>query len=382
MDCFMIKPEIYHGTGALEYLTTLNNEKALIITDTFMVQEGFSDRLIGILKSSIDDYEVFSNIKPDPPIEIIAEAISQLHIIKPDLVIALGGGATIDTVKSILWVEEKIVRYLGVQNYQKPQLIAIPTASGTGSEVTSFSFITMGDKKIPLFYDELIPNIVIIDPIFIKTVPQQIIADTAIAALTRAIEAYVSTGCTDYTDALAEKAVKIIFDHVLTAYKGGDNFTSREKLHNASCMAGMAATNALLGLNHSMAHALEEAFQIPYGRANAILLPTVMRYNAHLESGQETIAAKRYAELAKLIGLPASTVFQGVNNFITAVKVLLKETNTPSCLKDMGIQKEEFLNQLSYISMTAINGACIATNPRIARAEEIAALYVTVYGGK
>lgn len=380
MDCFMIKPEIYHGSGALEYLTTINNDKALVITDPFVVQAGISDQLINILKSSVDGYDVFSNIRPDPPIEVIAEGISLLQNIKPDLVIALGEGSTIDASKSILWFTEQIARYLGVQNYQKPQFIAIPTTSGTGSEVTSFSAITIGDKKIPLVFDELIPDITIIDPIFVKTVPPQVTAETAIGALTHAIEAYVSTDSTDFTDSLAEKSVKLIFDYLLTAYHDGNNHTAREKLHNASCMAGMAFTNALLGLNQSMAHALEGAFHISHGRASAILLPTVIRYNANLESGQETIAAVRYAELARLIGLPASTVFEGVNNFITAIKVLIKETNTPSTLREAGIQKEEFLEQLPHISMTAIDDASVATNPRMTRAEEIAALYVTVYG--
>jgi alcohol dehydrogenase class IV len=380
MDRFVIKPEIYYGTGAIEYLTTLNNEKALIITDIVTVQSGLSEQLTNILKSSVYDYDVFSDIRPEPAIDIIAQAISRMNNIKPDLVIALGGSATIDAAKSNLWAAEKIVRYLGLQQYQKPQFIAIPTASGTGSETTPFSFITIGDKRIPLFYDDMLPDIAIIDPIFVKAAPQQIIADMAIIALTHSIEAYVSKDCNDYTDALVEKAVKIIFDYLLTAYKDEKNFLARQKLHNASCMAGMAATNALLGLNHSMVHALNEAFQIPYVRATAILLPTVIRYNANLESGQVTTAAIRYAELAKLIGLPSSTVFEGVNHFIAAVKVLLQETNYPSCLKEIGIPKDGFLDKLPYISMTAINDSCIAMNPRATRAEEVLALYATVYG--
>jgi alcohol dehydrogenase class IV len=238
----------------------------------------------------------------------------------------------------------------------------------------------MGNKKVPLVNDEMIPDIAILDPIFVKTVPPRITADTALDTLTHAIEAYVSTDSSDYTDALAEKAVKIIFDYLLTAYKDGSNLIAREKLHNASCMAGMAFTNAFLGLNHSLAHAIGGVFHIPHGRANAILLPYVIRYNANLQGGQETNAAKRYAELAKLLGLPASTVSEGVHNLIAAVKVLLKETDIPSCLKEMDIPEEEFLDKLGYISETALKDTCTLTNPRAASLEEIAALYLIVYG--
>lgn len=380
MERFTIKPEIYHSNGALEYLTTLNNEKALVITDPFMVEVGFSDQLLDILKNCVDDYEVFSNIKPDPPIEVVAEGINRMLSIKPDLVIALGGGSTIDAAKSILWFSRKIVQILGDEHYKKPQFIAIPTTSGTGSEVTSFSVITMGDKKIPLVYEEMIPDVAIIDPVYVRTVPPQITADTGIDALTHAIEAYVSTDASDYTDALAEKAIKMIFDYLLVAYKDGKNLKAREKLHNASCMAGIAFTNAFLGLNHSMAHALGGSFHIPHGRANAILLPHVIRFNADLDSGQVSETAIRYAEIARLLGLPASSVHEGVKNLITAVKVLLKETNIPSTLKEMNLSKEEFVEKLKYISETALNDKCTLTNPRKVNVEEIAALYTTVYG--
>lgn len=379
MERFMIKPEIYHGTGAMEYLTMLNNERALIITDPAMVQSGLLEQLIKILKSSVDDYHVFSDIVPDPSIDIIAQAVSQMNMIKPDLVIALGSSSTILAAKNILWATKQIARYLNLQHYQKPQFIAIPTAGETGYEMASVSFVTIGDKKIPLFYNELMPDTTIIDPVFVKAVPQQIIADLAIAALTRSVEAYVSKDCTDYTDALAEKAVKITFDFLLPAYKDGNNLLARQKLLNASCMAGMAAANALLGLNHSMAHALSETFQMPYSIANAILLPTVIKFNANLESGKVTKAAKRYAELAKLLGLPAATVFEGVINFTAAVKILLQETNCPSSLEEIGIPKDAFLDKLTAMSITAMNHACIATNPRAIRIEEIAALYATVY---
>jgi alcohol dehydrogenase class IV len=226
----------------------------------------------------------------------------------------------------------------------------------------------------------LIPDIAIIDADFVKTVPPQITADTAIDALTHAIEAYVSTDASDFSDALAEKAVKIIFDYLLNAYHDGNDLEAREKLHNASCLAGMAFTNASLGINHSMAHALGGMFHIPHGRANAILLPYVIRYNAQLESGKETRAAVRYAELAKLIGLPAASVTEGVNNLVCAINILLRETKTPTNLNEAGVEKSTLLDKVNDLAETALADKCTVTNPRIPCKEEIVQLYQLAYG--
>ncbi|MCM3691886.1 1-propanol dehydrogenase PduQ [Neobacillus niacini] len=380
MERFKVKPEVYFNTGALEYLTTVDKERALVITDPFMLEVGFSDQLLAILKNSVPDCNLFSNIKPDPSIDVVADGVKQMLKVKPDILIALGGGSTIDAAKSILWFYEKILRLNGESEYERPLFVAIPTTSGTGSEVTTFAVITLGDKKIPLVDDQLLPDVAIIDPMFVKTVPPQITADTAIDALTHAIEAYVSTEASDYSDALSEKAVKIIFDYLLAAYKNGNDLYAREKLHNASCIAGMAFTNAYLGLNHSLAHALGGSFHIPHGRANAIILPHVIRYNANLESGQETLAARRYAELSRIVGLPATSVSEGVHNLIAAIKVLLTETNTPTSLRELNVDKGQFDEKLDYMSETALNDRCTATNPRSTTKKEISALYIDIYG--
>ena len=380
MERFKVKPEVYFNTGALEYLTTVDKARALVITDPFMIEVGFSDQLLNILKNSVSDCNLFSNIKPDPPIEVVADGVKQMLKVKPDILIALGGGSTIDAAKSILWFYEKILTVNGEFGYQRPQFVAIPTTSGTGSEVTTFAVITLGDKKIPLVDDDLLPDVAIIDPMFVKTVPPAITADTAIDALTHAIEAYVSTEASDYTDALAEKAVKMIFDYLLPAYKNGNDLYAREKLHNASCIAGMAFTNAYLGLNHSLAHALGGTFHIPHGRANAVILPHLIRYNAHLDSGQETRAAKRYSDLSRNLGLPAATVSEGVHNLIVAIKVLLAETNTPISLSEMKVDKGLFDEKLDYMSEAALNDRCTATNPRVTTKDEIIALYSVIYG--
>ncbi|MBP3039891.1 iron-containing alcohol dehydrogenase [Bacillaceae bacterium Marseille-Q3522] len=374
MERFHVKPEVYFNTGALEYLTGLDKEKAFIISDPFMVKVGFTDQLAEVLKSSVSDYELFTNIKPDPPIEVVAEGVRRMLSYQPDVVIALGGGSTIDAAKGIITITEKLQAAAGNDAKKKPEFIAIPTTSGTGSEVTSFSIITVGGEKIPLIDDSLIPDVAIIDANFVKTVPPQITADTAIDVLTHAIEAYVSTAASDYSDALAEKAAKLVFTYLLRAYQDGSDIEAREKLHNASCIAGMAFTNASLGLNHGMAHALGGAFHIPHGRANAILLPFVIKYNTNFPD-----AGKKYAALAKELGLPAATVAEGINSLISAITVLTRETKVPVSLKEMGIEKEAYLAKLDAMSDAALHDRCTATNPRLPEKNEVKKLYLELY---
>lgn len=379
MNRFSVKPAVYFNRGAVEFLSTLSTSRAFVITDPFMDKLGFTDQILAILKARQIECAVFSDIKPDPPIDIVAAGMKEMLQFNPDVVIALGGGSTIDAAKSILAFGTNIMQ-TNAPNYTKPLFIAIPTTSGTGSEVTSFAVITRDEKKIPLVDDSLIPDIAIIDADFVKTVPPQITADTAIDALTHAIEAYVSTDASDFSDALAEKAVKMIFDYLLNAYHDGSDLEAREKLHNASCLAGMAFTNASLGINHSMAHALGGMFHIPHGRANAILLPYVIRYNAQLESGKETRAAVRYAELAKLIGLPAASVTEGVNNLVCAINILLRETKTPANLNEAGVEESAFLDKVNDLAETALADKCTVTNPRTPCKEEIVQLYQLAYG--
>ena len=379
MNTFSIKPRICFDRGSIEYLNNIKNKRVCIVTDPFMIKSGAADRITNIFKDNKVEYEIFSEIKPDPPIETIAVGVNKMRNFKPDVIIALGGGSSIDAAKSIILFTVKILNANG-DNYNKPLFIAIPTTSGTGSEVTSFSVITMGTTKFPLVDDEIIPDIAIIDADFVKTVPPQITADTAMDVLTHAIEAYVSTNNSDYTDALAEKAIKIVFEYLVKAYKNGQDLEAREKLHNASCMAGMAFTNASLGINHSMAHTLGGNFHIPHGRANAIILPYVIKYNANLELGEETEAGKRYANLSRILGLPCSSINEGVKSIIVAIKVLMMATNTPMNLKEVKIDKNNFLNELESMVGAALNDKCTAANPRKPSKEELTQLFQEIYG--
>ncbi|KEH90882.1 alcohol dehydrogenase [Clostridium novyi A str. BKT29909] len=380
MNRFSVKPEVYFNEGSIKYLKTLKIDKALIVTDDMMVQVGVVDKVAEVLKSNCNEYKVFSKVKPDPPVEIVAMGVKVMTSFNPDVVIALGGGSSIDAAKSIIIFAANMMNKIGT-SYKKPLFIAVPTTSGTGSEVTNFSVITVEDKKFPIITNELIPDVAIVDADFVKTAPPKITADTAIDALTHAIEAYVSTKASDYTDALSEKSVKLIFKYLLSAYKDGTNIKARQKLHNASCMAGMAFTNASLGLNHGMAHALGGAFHIPHGRANAILLPYIIKFNANIELGVENEVARRYAELSRILGLPSSNVKEGVENLIFSIKVLLRETSTPSTLKEVRINKEEFLEKIEVMANNAMKDRCTITNPRIVCLKDIIKLYLEAYEG-
>jgi Alcohol dehydrogenase, class IV len=379
MNTFSIKSRICFDRGSIEYLKNIKNKRVCIVTDPFMLKSGAADKIINIFKSNKVEYEVFSDIKPDPPVQTVAAGVNKMRTFKPDVIIALGGGSSIDATKSIILFTVKILNASG-DKYKKPLFIAIPTTSGTGSEVTSFSVITMGTTKFPLIDDEIIPDIAIIDADFVKTVPPQITADTAMDVLTHAIEAYVSTNNSDYTDALAEKAVKLVFEYLLRAYKDGNDVVAREKLHNASCMAGMAFTNASLGINHSIAHTIGGNFHIPHGRSNAIILPYVIKYNADLLAKEETETARRYAELARMLGLPCSSIKEGVSSLICAINVLIKETNIPRNLKEANVDRNELFNKLENMTDAALADNCTKTNPRIPSKEEITELLKEAYG--
>lgn len=379
MNIFSIKPRICFDKGSIEYLNTIKNKKVCIVTDPFMLKSGAADKIINIFKANKVEYEVFSEIKPDPPVQTVAEGVNKMRTFKPDVIIALGGGSSIDATKSIILFTVKILNASG-DEYKKPLFIAIPTTSGTGSEVTSFSVITMGTTKFPLIDDEIIPDIAIIDADFVKTVPPQITADTAMDVLTHAIEAYVSTNNSDYTDALAEKSVKLVFEYLLRAYKDGNDVVAREKLHNASCMAGMAFTNASLGINHSIAHTIGGNFHIPHGRSNAIILPYVIKYNANLQAKEETETARRYAELSRILGLPCSSIKEGVNSLICAVNVLISETNIPRNLKEANVNGNELFNKLQSMIDAALADNCTKTNPRISSREDMGSLIKEIYG--
>ena len=368
MNNFEIKTKIKFGEGSLKALQELKNKNILIITDPFMVKSKAIDKITANLENST--YQVFEDIVPDPPIETIVEGIETFKSVNPNVIIALGGGSAIDASKAIMDFSKKILKTNEVE------FIAIPTTSGTGSEVTSFSVITDKQKgcKYPLVSDDLLPDVAILDPELVKTVPNFITADTGMDVLTHAIEAYVSTNSNDFSDALAEKAIKLVFKYLVKAYKDGNDIEAREKMHNASCLAGMAFNQASLGINHSIAHVLGGKFHVPHGRTNSILLPHVIEYNSGIVGYSNTNysdTAIKYAQIAELVGLGSSNVRMGVKNLVNEIKKLQKEMNMPTKLTECKVNASDITKEEREIATLAIKDACTATNPKVPTEDDI-----------
>lgn len=409
MQWFKVPPKIYFEKNSIQYLAKMPNiSKAFIVTDPFMVKLGYVDKVLYYLRKRPDyvHCEIFSEVEPDPSIETVMKGADMMAKFQPDVIIALGGGSAMDAAKGMwlffenpdadffglkqkfLDIRKRIVKYphLG----ERAQFVAIPTTSGTGSEVTSFAVITdkEANVKYPLADYELTPDVAIIDPQFVMSVPKQVTADTGLDVLTHAIEAYVSCMANDYTDGLAMKAIQLVFEYLPRAYRNGNDEEAREKMHNASTIAGMAFANAFLGINHSLAHKLGAEFHIAHGRANAVLLPHVIRYNATkpekfaaFPKYNHFVADKRYAEIARILGLPARTTEEGVESLIQAVIRLAKELNIPMSLEANNIDKEEFERKVDYLADRAFEDQCTTANPKLPLVTELAELYRLAYKG-
>ncbi|CEH35810.1 bifunctional acetaldehyde-CoA/alcohol dehydrogenase [Romboutsia lituseburensis] len=410
MQWFKVPERIYHEVGSIQYLEKLPNvERVMIVTDRMMVQLGYVDKLEYNLRKRRNPVmiEVFADVEPDPSVDTVLNGAEAMRKFKPDTIIALGGGSAMDAAKG-MWLfyenpeadfEDLRLKFMDIRKriYKFPKLgrqakmVAIPTTSGTGSEVTSFAVITdkVNNVKYPLADYELTPDVAIIDPAFVMSVPAAVTADTGLDVLTHAIEAYVSIMATDYTDALAMKAIQMVFDYLPKSYKGANTAEgkeAREKMHNASCMAGMAFANAFLGVNHSLAHKLGSEFHIPHGRANAILLPHVIEYNAAMPTKfaafpryKSFVADKKYAEIAKMLGLKANTTEEGVKSLVEAVRNLMKEVNMPMSIQECGIEEKAYLDAIEKLALDAFDDQCTPANPRLPLVTELVDIYKTIY---
>ena len=376
MGNYYVKPRIYmEREGLREILKGVT--RAFIVTDKFMHESGKVSYLTDVLDQMGIAYEIFSEVRPDPDIATVTKGIGIMTDFKPQALLALGGGSPIDCAKAI--------NYLAAREgfSEKCKFVAIPTTSGTGTEVSRFSVISDPEKsaKYPLVADELLPDDAILDAELTKTVPPSITADTGIDVLTHAIEAFVSKNANDFTDAAAEKAIKLVRSNLLKAYKTPDDLNARQHMHHASCLAGMAFSNAGLGLNHGMAHTLGGHFHIPHGRANAILLPYVMAYNCGCHDTL-TVHAKRYARIARLARLEGSSIRQSAFNVIRSTKQLIKQLNIPTSIAEAGVSREDFMAALDEMVNAAMNDACTATNPRDCTPEEVRDLFLAAYEGR
>ncbi|MEG1698200.1 MAG: bifunctional acetaldehyde-CoA/alcohol dehydrogenase [Oscillospiraceae bacterium] len=410
MQWFKVPPKIYFEEDSIQYLEKMEDiSRAFIVTDPMMVKLGNVDKILYYLRKR-EVYchsEIYSDVESDPSVECILRGVEAMRVFQPDVIIAIGGGSAIDAAKGMwLFYEHPETSFDGLRQRfldirkrafafpklgEKTKLVAIPTTSGTGSEVTSFSVITdkaNGNIKYPLADYALTPDVAIIDPQFTWSMPKSIVADTGLDVLTHAIEAYVSVMASDYTDGLALHAIYLVFSYLERSFTEGDH-KAREKMHNASAIAGMAFTNAFLGLNHSMAHKLGGEFHIPHGRANAILLPYVIEYNAQKPTKfasfpkyKEYIADLRYAKIAKYLGLPASTTEEGVKSLVAAIRDLMKKVERPTTIKDCGVKEGEFMSKVDELSYKAFEDQCTTANPVYPLVSEIKDLYIKAYYGK
>jgi len=410
MQWFKVPPKVYFEKNATQYLAKMPNiSRAFIVTDPGMVKLGYVDKVLYHLRKRPDyvHCDIFSEVEPDPSIDTVMKGAEMMAAFQPDVIIALGGGSAMDAAKGMwlfyehpdtdfgglkqkfLDIRKRVFKYPTLGG--KAQFVAIPTTSGTGSEVTSFSVITdkVNNVKYPLADYELTPDVAIIDPQYVMTVPKVVTADTGMDVLTHAFEAYVSNMANDYTDGLAMKAIQLVFEYLPRAYRnGGSDEVAREKMHNASTIAGMAFANAFLGINHSLAHKLGAEFHIAHGRANTILMPHVIRYNASkpkkftsFPKYEHFIADQRYAEIARMLGFPANTTEEGVESLAQAVINLAKELEIPMSIEENGVSKEEFERKVDYLAERAFEDQCTTANPKLPLVTELAEIYRQAFNG-
>ncbi len=356
MKTFSVKPQVRFDLHALDSLKDLPCKKFLIVTDPFMAKNHAVEKVVEQLPLHAESY-VYTDVQPDPGQELVDRGIEFISNFQPEVVIAFGGGSAIDAAKAIIYLADQAGKCA------RPLFIAIPTTAGTGSETTNFAVITRGSDKIVLIDDSMYPDIALLDEKFTKTVPPQVTVDTGIDVLTHALEAYVATGANLFTDVLAEKAIALVFRHLPIVFEDGLRMKSRKAMIEASCMAGMAFTNAGLGINHSLAHTVGGSFHVAHGRLNAILLPQVLSFNA--EHSEE--ASRKYAQLAKLL-----SVGENAKDFIDAYKSLANKLGIQKRLSDLErIDKHAFESKVAEMAEVALRDRCTPANPCICTKQDL-----------
>jgi alcohol dehydrogenase class IV len=351
---FYGKTKICYGEDAMDALEHLVAKQAFIVTDQFMVKTGFVDRVKSYLDRNGVPHIVFADVESDPSLETVVTGAKLFLQNKADLIIALGGGSPIDAAKAIAYFAHK-----ASDDVIKPRLVAIPTTSGTGSEVTDIAVVTdkVNEVKIPLRDELLIPDIAILDARFTRTLPPGVTATTGMDVLTHAIEAYTSRQANAFTSIYAKYAIRYVFKYLLRAYRNGDDMEARENMLLGSCMAGMAFNNSGLGITHSIAHSLGGIFHVPHGLANAVVLPHVIRYNSF-------DVGIRYQEIAQRLSLPASTVEEGTASLIQAVFDMNEAMGIPNRIGSLKIEEDVFKRHLDVIARNVLEDICTTGNPR------------------
>ncbi len=388
MGRFTLPRDIYHGKGCLEELKNLKGKKAiLVVGGGSMKRQGFLDKAVNYLKEAGMEVALFEGVEPDPSVETVMKGAEAMRAFEPDWIVAMGGGSPIDAAKA-MWAfyeypevtfEELCIPFNFPELRQKAKFAAIPSTSGTATEVTAFSVITDYAKgiKYPLADFNITPDVAIVDSELVEGLPAKQVAYTGMDALTHAIEAYVSTLNCVYTDPLAIQAIEMVFDYLAASFKG--NMEARAQMHDAQCLAGMSFSNALLGIVHSMAHKTGAIFStghITHGLANAMYLPYVIKYNA-----KDPVAAKRYAEIARRTGLEGASEKALINSLCKKIDELNVVLGIPATLKEFGIIEDEFKEKIASIAENAVGDACTGSNPRAIDPATMERLFTCIYYG-
>ncbi|WP_294089960.1 bifunctional acetaldehyde-CoA/alcohol dehydrogenase [uncultured Actinobacillus sp.] len=407
MQWFKVPSKIYFERDSIQYLKSMHDvEKVMIVTDRSMVDLGFVDRITEQLRQRRNKVmiQLFTDVEPNPSLQTVQRGTELMRSFQPDTIIALGGGSPMDAAK-IMWLfyeqpevdfRDLVQKFMDIRKraFKFPQLgrkakfVGIPTTSGTGSEVTPFAVITDGDIKYPLADYSLTPTVAIVDPALVMSVPSHVAADTGLDVLTHATEAYTSILANDFTDGLALQAIKLVFENLEKSVKEFDE-DAREKMHNASTMAGMAFANAFLGICHSMAHKIGGKFHTIHGRTNAILLPHVIRYNGTRPTKVATwpkytnyVADQRFQDIARMLGLPASTPEEGVESYAKAVHDLAVRCGVKMSLQEQGVDEQAFLAARRELALNAFEDQCTPANPRLAMVEDMEEIMTKAFYGK
>ena len=391
MHLFEATPKIYFGENALDCLLELPTDggKVLLVTDPFMVTSGTVKAVTGRLERRGLRYAVFSEIEPDPSIETVATGLQVLFHEKPGIVIALGGGSAIDATKAMLYF---CVRFKGVlmdvQYVHEPMFIAIPTTSGTGSEVTSYAVVSDRQRnvKIPLSHRSMIPEIAVLDPEFTKTLPANMVAFTGMDVLTHAVEAYVSPNHNDFTDMLARDAARKVLRYLPGLYEDVGYASKREKMFNASTFAGLAFTNAGLGICHGIAHTVGAEFHLPHGKANAFILPYVIAFNSGLggyggRHPAQAETAKRYADLAHNMRIEGDSVTESCRRMAATPLVLCERFGIPLSLRENGVEQAAFQARKEGCVEKIMEDITTRANPVPVTAGDIGGLLEDIFAG-
>ena len=383
MARFTLPRDIYHGEGSLEVLKTLKGKKAFVVVGGgSMKRFGFLQKVEDYLKEAGMEVELFEGVEPDPSVETVMKGAEAMRNFEPDWIVAMGGGSPIDAAKA-MWIfyeypdftfEQAVVPFGLPELRQKAKFVAIPSTSGTATEVTAFSVITNYTEKIkyPLADFNITPDIAIVDPELAQTMPAKLVAHTGMDALTHAIEAYTASLRSNFSDPLAIKAIEMVNENLVKSFEGDK--TARNLMHEAQCLAGMAFSNALLGIVHSMAHKVGAVFHIPHGCANAIFLPYVIQYN-------RKSCEDRYADIARALKLEGNTDAELTDSLIKLINEFNDDLSIPHSMKEYGVEEADFKSNVKFISHNAILDACTGSSPREIDEETMEKLFECTYYG-